>query len=480
MSRRDASKLIAGVLALSASPSAFAAQNRTVLEDMAEWLVALRYEDLPANVVERGKRVILDTIGCALGAVDAEPVKVARATVALEGGSPQATIIGVGSKVSAVQAAFLNGMALRYLDYNDYLGAGRPHHGSVNAAPALAVAELQRASGKDLILGFLAGYEVEVRLRDAVGDNEREGWDWTSILAQYASAATAAKILKLDAKKTASALAIAGSNANTLGEVRRGAEMTPAKGTAEPMALKNGVFAALLAREGLEYPLSVLDGKYGFLAVVPGKVDVALLRNRTGEFGILKSCIKLWPCVGTAQAPIAAALDIRRQQPNPEEVAQITISLSEFAYRQQSAYPEEINTREHADHSVPYLVARALLDGQVLVGDFDEKRYRDPRAIALMKKISLKADRSIADDDIGAKIEAVSRAGTRYSATVSIPPGDMRNPPDDARLSAKFFALADPVLGHARAQTALDAILTVDKAANPNVLIAALAPARRG
>jgi len=476
--RRDALKLAAGALALTA-PYAFAAAQRPVLEDVARWLVALRYEDLPPNVIERAKRVILDTVGCALGAIDAGPVKLARATVALEGGSPQATLIGVGTKVSAEQAAFLNGMALRYLDYNDYIGAGRPHHGSVNVAPALSVAEMQRASGKDLVLGFIAGYEAEVRLRDAVGDNEREGWDWTSILAQYAAAATAAKLLKLDAKKTANALAIAGSNANTLGEVRRGAEMTPAKGAAEPMALKNGVFAALLAREGLEYPLTVLDGKYGFLSVV-GKFDEAVLRNRTGNFDILKSCIKLWPCVGTAQAPIAAALDIRKQQPLADEIAQITISLSDFAYRQQSAYPEAINTREHADHSVPYLVARALLDGGVLAGDFEEKRFRDPRAIALVKKIALRSDRSLSDDDIGAKIEAISKTGARYSATVPIPPGDMRNPPDDARLATKFFALADPVLGHARAQMAIDASLAVDKAPNLSAVIAALIPARRG
>jgi 2-methylcitrate dehydratase len=405
-------------------------------------------------------------------------VKFARATIALEGGSPQATIVGVGGKVSAEQAAFLNGMALRYLDYNDYIGAGRPHHGSVNVAPALAVSEMQRASGKDLILGFAAGYEVEVRLRDAIGDNEREGWDWTSILAQYAAAATAGKLLKLDGKKLANALAIAGSNANTLGEVRRGAEMTPAKGAAEPMALKNGVFAALLARQGLEYPLTVLDGKYGFLAVVPGKIDEALLRSRTGEFAILKSCIKLWPCVGTAQAPIAAALDVRKQQPQADEITQITISLSDFAYRQQSAYPETINTREHADHSVPYLVARALLDGQVLAQDFDERRFRDPRAIALIKKTTLRSDRSLSDDDIGAKIEAVSRTGARYAASVPIPPGDMRNPPDDAKLATKFFALADPVLGHARAQGAVDAILALDKAPNLDEMVPALTPTK--
>src|SRR5258708_35103799 len=96
-------------------------------------------------------------------------------------------------------------MALRYFDYNDYVALGRPNHASINVAPALAVAEMQRSSGKDLLLGLVAGYEVEVRLRDAIAAERRDGWDDTSIEAQYASAATARKILQLDAVKLANA-----------------------------------------------------------------------------------------------------------------------------------------------------------------------------------------------------------------------------------------------------------------------------------
>ena len=407
--------------ARAASPESGGGRG-TIVEDIARWLSQLRYEDLPEDVVVRAKRVTLDTIGCALGALDAEPVRLARRVVALQGGNQQATVIGVGGKVSCDQAAFLNGMALRYLDYNDYVALGRPHHASINVAPALAVAEMQRASGKDLLLGFVAGYELEVRLRDAVAENEKEGWDATSILAQYASAATAGKLLRLDAAKLANALAIAGSNANTLGEVRRGAEMTPAKGSAEPMAARNGVFAALLAREGLTYPLTMLDGVYGFGKMIPGALDESVLRNRTGEFQILKSCIKLWACVGTAQAPIAAALQIHKQQPRADEIERVTVGLSEFAYRQQTAYPDEINTREHANHSVPYTVARALLDGEVIMNDFQEKRFRDPRALTLIKKITLRSDPSLPNANIGAIVQAVSRAGMVYDASIPLPP----------------------------------------------------------
>jgi 2-methylcitrate dehydratase len=344
-------------------------------------------------------------------------------------------------------------------------------------AAALAAAELQGASGRDLLLGLVAGYEVEVRLRDSISAKRVEGWDDTSIEGQYACAATAGKILRLDELKLANALAIAGSNAATLAEVRRGAELTPAKGSAEPMAARNGVFAALLARAGLAYPLTILEGQYGFAKMVAGSFDETLLRRRSGDFQILKSCIKLWACVGTAQAPIAAALEIQKRQPAALEIASITVGLSDFAYRQQAAYPDEISTREHADHSIPYLVARALIDGDVRVTDFEPARFKDPRALALKRKLSIRSDAALSDENIGANVEVMLQNGTMLEARVPIPPGNMLNPASDADLTRKFLALSESVLGKARAEKAIEVILAVDTMPDLKNLLDAVSPA---
>src|SRR5262249_16586794 len=193
---------------------------RPLLEDLGVWVAAMRYEDLPPATVKKAKYLLLDTLGCALGAVDAGPVRIAQKVVSARGGNPQASVIGAGWKTSCDEAAFVNAMAIRYLDFNDYAAFGLPHHPSINLAPALAIPELQGMSGKDLLLGLTVGYEVQIKVRDA--SPAGRGFDLPSLEAQYSSAACAARLLGLDAAGIANAVAIAGSYANTLSEVRSG------------------------------------------------------------------------------------------------------------------------------------------------------------------------------------------------------------------------------------------------------------------
>ena len=448
----------------------------TVAEDIGTWVEALRYEDLPPAVVEKAKRVLLDTIGCALGAVDAEPVRFAQQAVFLQGGHPQSTLIGLGRKVSCDQAAFLNGMAIRYLDFNDYAPPGG--HPSINVATALAVAEMRNLTGKDLLLGVTIGHEVHIRLQDATeGGSLSRGWDLGTIATNYASAAVAAKLLDLDASKIAHAMAIAGAHGNTLAEVRRGAMlsgggMTPSKGTADPMSARNGTFAAFLAQEGMTYPLTILEGVYGFGKKVTGELREDILRKRTGDFQILKSGTKMWPCFLHGQGPIAAAIEVHGQGVNPEEIESITVLLNGSAYENQQAYNRgEITTREHADHSIPYVVARSLLDGNVSVEDFEENRFRDPRAIALVKKTTLRVEPALT---IGAYVEVRLRSGAAHRSEVPHPPGSIPNPASDAMLIEKFMSLAEKPLGRGRAESAAEALLFVDQLSDLGPLLGIL------
>ena len=250
-----------------------------MLADLASWVVKVRYEDFPPHVIAKAKRLLLDTLGCAIGAIDGEPVRIAAEVVRQQGGNPQATVIGGGWKASAEQATFLNALAIRYLDFNDYAAFGYPHHPSINVGAALAIAEMQQLSGKDVLLGLTVAYEVHIRIRDFSADGKgnngarKRGFDLPSIEAQFASAAAAGKLLRPRSDKLANALAIAGSFGNTLREVRSGGELAMAKGSAEAIASKNGIFAALLGRAGMSYPDTLLDGESGYAKVIVGDVD---------------------------------------------------------------------------------------------------------------------------------------------------------------------------------------------------------------
>ncbi|MBC2665381.1 MmgE/PrpD family protein [Novosphingobium flavum] len=452
----------------------------TVLEDMGAWIAATRYEELSPATVRKVKNLLLDTFGCAIGAVDGPPVKAARGVIRMRGGNPQATVIGTGWKTSCDEAAFLNALQIRYLDFNDYTAFGYPHHPSINLASALAVAEMRRLSGKDLILGLTLGYDVHIRIRDA---SERRGFDMPSIEAQYASAACAARLLGLDARGIANALAIAASNANTLSEVRAGDELTNAKGAAEAMAVRSGTFAALLSQAGVQYPLTIMDGEFSYDRLVSRGLKQDLLRKRSGEFQIMKSCMKMWPSIGTSQAPIAAALQLREKGVRAADIVSVTMYMSEFGYDQQLGFLDhEINTREHADHSAPYCVTRAFLDGDVRIEDFHDPRFREPAAKEFMKRIKVVADPALTTsggDILGCNMEVTLKDGSVRRAEMPFAPGSIQNPATDKEIETKFFDLAEGVIGKSGAERARDAILSIDSKPTLDGLLALLKPIKR-
>jgi 2-methylcitrate dehydratase len=268
-----------------------------------------------------------------------------------------------------------------------------------------------------------------------------------------------------------------------LSEVRSGGELSNAKGTAEALAARNGTFSALLARGGLQYPPTVMDGTSGYGKVVNNGLKEDVLRRRTGDYEIMKSCTKMWPSIGTSQAPIAAALALREKGVKSADIRAITLRLSDFGYDQQKGFLGPINTREHADHSAPYLVARAFLDGDVKIADFEEKRFRDPQAVAFIDKVKVLADPALTTsggDVLGCRMELTLSDGSVKTADMPYPPGSYQNPATDKQIETKFFDLAEEVVGQSGARRATDVILSIETKRDLKELIAVLTPARGG
>jgi 2-methylcitrate dehydratase len=328
-----------------------------------------------------------------------------------------------------------------------------------------------------VILGLVIGYDVHIKVRDA---SERRGFDMPSLEAQYGSAAAAARLMGLSPAGITNALSIAASTANTLSEVRAGDTLTNAKGTAEALAVRAGTFAGLLSKAGIDYPPTMMDGEFSYKSLVSRGLKEEILRKRTGDYEIMKSSMKMWPSIGTSQAPIAAALQFREKGIKASDIKSVVLHLSSFGYDQQKGFlSHNITTREHADHSCPYVVARAFLDGDVREEDFVPARFRDPVALAFMEKISVLEDPELTKngaDILGCRLEITLNNGASQKIDMRYAPGSVQNPATPAQVEHKFFDLAEGTLGAAGARRAQDAILSLHTQRDLKVLIAALNP----
>src|SRR3989441_8695377 len=346
--------------------------NTTLAHQLANYSSSFRFEDLSKEVVHEVKRRVIDSLGCALGAWKEKPCAIAR-KVALDFSAKQgATIVGTNHKAPPDWAAFANGCCIRYFDYNDTYLSKEPAHPSDNLSAALAAAESVSASGRELITAIALAYEVQCRFCDAASIRAR-GWDHVTY-GTFSTALASAKLMKLDPKNTRHAVNIAGVAGAAMRQARVG-ELSHWKGVAFATAARHGVFSALLARAGMTGPGPIFEGQMGFekqLGVSLGNVGekFALPFPKT-EHGpsamILETSIKYWPAEYHSQSAIEAALSLRKEILDLAQVKLVTIESHDAAVDIIGSEPAKWKpkTRETADHSLPYITAIALIDGQI-------------------------------------------------------------------------------------------------------------------
>jgi 2-methylcitrate dehydratase len=425
---------------------------KSITHQMAQFARGLQYKDIPADAVREAKRFLLDSVGCALAAVPKEDMQAAHRHVVGLGGTPEATVIGSGHRTNVVNAALMNALLVRALDYNDIYWEQDPSHPSDIIPAALAAGEVTHRDGREVLVGILIAYELEMRWCLAATPGVREvGWHHAT-LTQFVSPFVAARMLGLNEDQTVAAAGISGSSHFTLGGVVAG-HLTNMKNTADPMATEAGVRAALLAREGYTGPVEVIEGKEGLYEVlnnVAWSTD-ALLDGLGKEFLITQCGYKAFPTEALTHQPITAVLNIcHAHDVTAEDVAEVhvrTTTRGADILSDPSKY--QPTTKETADHSLPYCIAAAIADGNVLPSSFEEKKLRDPRIWALLPKIKV-----VADPEIDGLFPAVKRAivritttgGASYEEQVDHAKGRPQNPMSDDEIVAKFSANAAEVL----------------------------------
>lgn len=443
-----------------------------VVERLARYAACIGYDDLPGEVVHQVKRLVIDSMGCGLAASDAAPVRAARDLALQAHGSSPATLLGAAATTTPDMAAFVNGAMVRYLDFNDSYNGKDIAHPSDNIAPVLAVAEAHGASGRELIAAVAVAYEVQAAWADSFHLASGGVWDQAAYAAISAPLG-AGSVIGLTEEQLGEALRISVVSSMTLGEARRGT-ISHWKAAAVPNAGRNGVFAAMLAQRGMTGPPEVFSGPHGFFAGVTGAtVELAALAQEDGNdraFRLMESRFKRFPAGFVSQTAIEGAMEAREALniADAGDVAHVHIRTFESGKRIMAGDPTRWRpeTRETADHSIPFVVACALKFGTLEPAHFEDDVLRDPMLLDLMQRIEVVQD----PECDAAWPEAIlniltvrTSDGREHTASVPYYTGHFKKPMSDTDIEDKFRRLTTGLLDGSRQRAALDRLWGLDE-----------------
>jgi 2-methylcitrate dehydratase len=433
------------------------------LECISDYAVSLSFDNLPASTVHATKQRFIDSMGCALGGYSAEPSQIAR-RLCYAGESPMsARVIGSLTSTSAEMAAFANSTMVRYLDFNDAYRMKDGGHPSDAICAALAVAEAVHADGERLITAIVLAYELQCRIIEQV-PLDQKGWD-QPIYVATGSALAAGKILGLTKDQLANAVSLALAPNIALYQTRVG-ELSMWKAAAAGMAARQGVFASLLAREGMTGPEEVFEGQFGLFNQVTGPINMEDLGGSGRQFAIGRTNIKSYPVRDSCQLVVRTALGLR-ELVDPADIESVHVKTYASAYRWAVA-PGQLwapKTRETADHSIPFSIAAALIDGDVSPETFSRDRFLDSDALELMGKMHIEDDPEFSRQTPAlrnCRIEAITRSGKTHVSHLTLTADEIETGMTDGQVTSKYNGLVKDVLTPTLAENSLELMWRLD------------------
>lgn len=459
--------------------------QKTQVELLAEFVQRSSFDDLRPEVVERFRHHILDTVGCAIGALGTPPTQAVRRHVDAfaTGEHGECTLIG-GGRVAPDRAALMNGALVRYVDFMDnFLAPKQTCHPCDTFASVLAAAEMCDRSGAEFMTCLAVAYQVFCRLIEEAPVQEA-GFDHTVQLA-YGVAAGASKALGLNAEQTAHALAMAGASAQGL-VVTRAEYLSNWKGLQSADVAMSALTCVFLAREGITGPLQVLDAKEGFLKAFDHRVQIDWSAEPLDI--VLRCSLKSHNSEVHTQPVMEAVLALRQEHQldkHLDAIARVEVEIFKQAYDitgsgEEAGNKYDVRTKEQADHSLPYLVSVALIDGEVTPRQYAPERIRRDDVQHFLHKV-----RTLRDDQYTARyphetpcrVVVEMNDAREHVAERSDWLGFYRRPMPLQEVRAKYETLAMPHTDDAlRAQIA-DAVLALPRT-SVRQLMATLAQAR--
>jgi 2-methylcitrate dehydratase PrpD len=444
-------------------------QQTGVTARLADYVVATRVEDVPAPVVHQAKRSFMNYFAVALAGCRSGPIETLLRSLAPFSGGRQATIVGRRERLDALGATFINAASANVYDFCD-THVRTVIHPTAPVAPAvLALAELQKVHGRDLLLAFILGNEVQARIGNAISpEHYNKGWHITSTLGGFGAAAAAGKLLGLDRAQVVAALGTAATQAAGLCECLG----TPAKSVSVGNAARNGLWSALLAKDGFDGPAEPLAGRQGFYNALGGPTDLSCVTAGFGEvWELMATSYKPYPCGFVIHPVLDCVLDWRRAHPDAQVTRVVVRGNPLMALR---ADRPDIASGRESQVSVQHAVAAALVTGQAGVPQFEDACVNDPCVRALRACVSIEKDESI--PTIAAAVTIITADGRTHALRQDAARGSDANPLSDTALEDKLrTAAAEWDAGYDPAPL-IAAVWALDKSADVSGLSGMAAP----
>jgi 2-methylcitrate dehydratase len=438
-----------------------------IADYLSSYAATLAFEDLPPEVVHQAKRLLIDTLGCAIGGYSSQPSKMARALAAAVSSHQPATVLGSGQQTSLDLATFANGVMIRYLDFNDGYTSQESGHPSDAIAAVLSPAEVVQADGKTVIAAIVLAYEVFCRLCDAVSVRRRR-FDHVTI-GVVASAAGAAKALGLSPEQTLQALNLSLVANIALYQTRIG-DVSLWKGCAFANASRNAVFAVQLATMGMTGPAPIFEGPGGFFQAVSGEpFALAPFGGHGRPFKILDCTVKRFPLGLYSQTVVEAALNVREQIPPGEDIREVHVETLQTAVNIMAGDAEKWHptNRETADHSMPYVTAVALKYGTVEARHFAPEYWCNSELLDLVQKVKVSVSEEAnrrAPEAMLSRVEVVTASGAHpVAAEVAYHRGHFKNPMSDQEIEGKFRSLTRDLLSLTQTEAILERLWNLEQ-----------------
>ncbi len=446
-----------------------------LISSLISLVESIREDEAPAAATMGAKRMLLDSLGCAIAASRYQVPRIVASIATEESSSKPCTVIGSsGGTSTAEMASFANGVMIRYLDFNDtYIGRDGIGHPSDYIAAVLAAAEESGASGHTVLAGIRLIYEVFGRLTNAIPlgvdhfDHVTTGAIAAALGAGYVWNLTNAQLANAVALSTVPNVALIATRYGTV---------SMWKGCASGNACRNGIFAARLAAHGITGPSNPFEGRGGLCDALGVRVDWHELDAPGRPALVLESHLKQYPVGFLAQSAVDASLELRKLIPVEVEIAAVRVRTCEYARKVMAGEAQKWSprTRETADHSLPFAVACALVRGSVSPASFDDAVLRDESINLVLGRLSVEEDPSstaLWPEGVLSRVTVTLGDGSQHTAEARHHRGHARNPMSESELIGKFRLQAEPVLGSHQSGEIIDSVMDLEHVQTRELLL---------